>query len=435
MWKWLLAIVLVLVLLAGGGVVYAVQSGAFKDMVARFNPEGQGTKVRLEPAAKGNLVRTISAPGVIEPRTKVDISAQIAARITALPFREGEMVKTGDVLVRLDAIEYVAQLESAKAQKKSEEARLEGVRASLANAESELGRRRELFASKDISKAELDQAEAEYRRAESNYRASLSAIDIAAANIIRAQKDVDNSTILAPFDGVVTKLNAEVGELVLVGTLNNAASVIMQVANMRDLLVKAKVDEANIAPVKPGQSAKVFLNSMPEKPFTAEVERVMMVREVDRDGTAFFETELRLNLPENESLLSGMTCNVDIAVETLYDVVLVPSQAVLDRKMDELPKTVLDSATNIDRQKKFARVVYVLEGGKAVAKPVSVGASDLTRTVILQGLDAEAKVVAGPFKALIGLKDGQRLEDEALAPAKKPGAAPKAEATAAANKG
>lgn len=412
MWKWLLGTVVVLALLTVGGGVYLVKSGTLEKVMQNFKPDSQGQKVRLETASKGTLIRTVSAPGIIEPRTKVDISAQIAARILALPFREGQMVKKGDVLVRLDAVEYLALLESSKAQLKTEEARLEGGRASLANATAELGRKRELFATKDISKSELDQAEAEYRRAESNYNASLASLDIARANIQRAQKDLDNTTISAPMDGVITKLNAEVGELVLVGTLNNAASVIMQVADLRDLLVKAKVDEANIAPVKAGQSAKVFLNAYPDKPFSATVERVKLVREIDKDGTAYFQTELKLELPPEANLFSGMTCNTDIAVESLYDVVLVASQAILDRKMDELPKSVVDASPVLDRAKKFARVVYVMEGGKAVAKPVSVGASDLTRTIVLAGLKDGDKVVAGPFKSLLTIKDGQRIEED-----------------------
>lgn len=413
-WKWLLGIVLVLGLTAIGGGIYLVRSGTLTKLMESFSPDMQGQKVRLEPAAKGKLIRTISAPGLIEPRTKVDISAQIAARILALPFREGQMVKKGDVVVRLDAIEYLALLESSKAQLKTEEARLEGGRASLANALAEVGRKRELYASKDISKSELDASEAEYRRAEANFNAALFGLDIARANIQRAQKDLDQTTIVAPMDGVITKLNAEVGELVLVGTLNNAASVIMQVADLRDLLVKAKVDEANIAPVKAGQTAKVYLNAFPERPFDAAVERVKLIREIDKDGTAYFQTELKLELPESDNLFSGMTCNTDIAVETLYDVILVPSQSILDRKTDELPKAVVEGSSVLDRAKKFARVVYVMEGGKAVARPVTVGASDLTKTVVLAGLKEGDKVVAGPFKSLLTMKDGQRIEDEAL---------------------
>src|ERR1043165_6601123 len=114
---------------------------------------------------RGKLAKIVSAPGSIEPKTKVQISAQVSAKITALPFREGDRVKNGDVVVRLDADDYIAALESAKASLKGEEARLEGIKADLAHAEAEWGRIKELFDTKDVSKSDLDSAEATRLRA------------------------------------------------------------------------------------------------------------------------------------------------------------------------------------------------------------------------------------------------------------------------------
>lgn len=417
MWKWLLGIFVVLCVAMAAGGYYLVSSGTLKDMMAGFDPAGKGMQVRLDEVSRGNLVRTVSAPGLIEPRTKVSISAQVSARVIALPFREGQRVKRGDVVVKLDAVDLAAALDSAKAALKAEEARFEGAKASLANATTEFGRKKELFGSKDISKSELDLAEADYRRAESTYNSALASIEIAKAGIQRAQKDLDNTVIISPMDGIITTLDAEVGELVVVGTLNNPGSVIMEIADLSDLLVKAKIDEANIAPVRAGQTAKVFVNAMPDKNFSAVVERVKMLRQIDRtDNTAYFETEMKLEVPEDVSLYSGMTCNVDIAVETFYDVLLVPSQAVLDRKTDEIPQAVLDASPVVDLQKKFVRVVYVMENGKAASRPVSTGPSDLTRTVILGGAAEDQKIIVGPFKALLALKDGQAVVEEGATP-------------------
>lgn len=417
-WKWLIGLMLVLLLGCVGSGYWAYSSGKLKPLMEKFNPESKLTAVRLEPVTKGVLIKTISAPGLIEPRTKVEISAQVSARIIAIPFRENTLVKKGDVVVRLDAVDLAALLDSAKAQVKSEEARLEGARAQHTNASRELARRRELFATKDISKAELDQAELEYARAESNLRSAEFAIDIAKANVTRAEKDLSNTVISAPFDGVVTKRNAEVGELVVVGTLNNPGSVIMEIADLSDMIVKAKVDEANIAPVKAGQKAKVFLNPFPEKSFEATVERVSLVRQLDtKDGTAYFETELKLENPNNFELREGFTANSDIGVEVFRDVLLVPSQAIVDRPVDDLPKEIRANQY-VDPTKKFARVVYVFDGDKAITKPVSIGASDLTKTVILGGLAEGERTIAGPFKVLLTLKEGQKLQDEATVPEK-----------------
>lgn len=411
MWKWIVAgCVLILGSCAGGG-VYLYSSGKLKPIIERFNPESKLTQVRLEEVKRGDLIRTVSAPGIIEPRTKVEISAQVVARIIALPFLEGQSVRAGDVIARLDAEAIAAQLEGAKAQTKSEQARLDGAKAAFANASAELGRARELYSTRDVAKADMDRLEMEYARAESNLRAAEFAIDIANARVRQAEKDLSNTTISSPMDGTITKLNAEVGELVMIGTLNNPSSIIMEIANLDDMLVKARVDEANIAPVKPGQKAKVFVNAYPNLNFTAVVERVKLVRQQDRDGTEYFETELKLDIPDGLQLRSGLRANADIAVETMYDVLLVPSQAVLDRNTEELP-TAAKQSRHVDRARKFSRVVYTLRDGKAVTRPVTIGASDLTRTIITGGVDESERVIVGPFKALLTLKEGQNLKEE-----------------------
>ncbi|MCC6678027.1 MAG: efflux RND transporter periplasmic adaptor subunit [Phycisphaerales bacterium] len=411
MWKWLLGIALVLLLGCVGSGYWMVSSGQYEKLKLQFSGEGKATLVRLEPVLRGTLTKTVSAPGLIEPRTKVEISAQVSARIIALPFREGQEVKKDDVVIRLDADDLAARVDSAKARLNSTQAALEGAKATYQNATGELTRRKELFDTKDISKAELDQAEEAYRAAESRLRQAEFSIDIARADLSAAEKDLSNAVIVSPFDGVITKLDAEVGELVVVGTLNNPGSVIMEIADLTDMLMKAKVDEANVAPVQPAQTAKVFINAYPERTFTATVERVKLFRQLDKDGTAYFETELKLDIPDGMRLRSGLTANADIGVETLREVMLVPSQSVVDRNIDDLPKDALASE-HLDKAKKFARVAYVFSEGKVLAKPVSIGPSDLTKTVILGGLAEGDRIVAGPYKALVSLKDGQKVEED-----------------------
>lgn len=426
MWKWFLALFVVLAVACGTSGWYLQSSGKLNEFMQFLRPEMKPKTVRVGVASRDDLVRTISAPGQVEPKTKVEISAQVSARIIALPFRENDLVKKDDVLVRLDARDLAALLESAKAQLRSEEARLEGARAGLENAQSERLRRQKLSETGDISKSELDQFETDYRRAESTLRVSEHAIEIARANITRAEKDLDNTTITAPFDGVITQLNAEVGELVVVGTLNSPGSVIMEVADLNQMLLKARIDEANIAAVKEGQKAKVFVNAFPDKPLVGTVETVGLKREVDKDGTAYFMTEVMLDKPDGMKLRSGMTANADIEVETFRSVVKVPSQAVQDRVREELPAAVVDASPYIDKTKKFARVVYVVENGKTKVMPVAVGASDLTDTVITGGLDEGAKIVVGPFKSLVALRHDQDVTEEGAAEVKPATAQPKA---------
>jgi HlyD family secretion protein len=412
-WKWITALVLVLAVVGGcvGGGFWVANSGMLKEWMEQFNPASKAMEVRMDRPRRGDLVRTISAPGTIDPRTKVDISAQVSARIIALPYREGTRIKKGDVLVRLDAVDLAAALDSAKARHASEQARLEGVRASMENADREMRRRKELLDTKDIAQEEFDSSKTAFEQLKSQYEQTLREIDIAVANIKRAEKDLGNTTIQSPIDGVITKLDAEVGELVVVGTLNNAGSVIMQLADLSDMLMKAKVDESNIAPVMAAQKCRVYINAYPGKTFSGQVERVRPTRMLDKDGTTYFETEIQVDLPKDNGL-RGMLANVDIEVQTMRDVVKVPTQAILDRPVEDLPSDLVKSSTILDRNKKFARVVFKAVGGKAVPTIVNIGLSDLTDTVVLAGLTPEDTIITGPYKALVAMKADQAVAEK-----------------------
>lgn len=412
MWKWLLGIGVIFVLGMAAAGFFLARSPALGELAKRFNPDQQAVAVRLSRAERGVLVRTVNAPGSIEPKTKVQLSAQVVARIIDLPFREGQGVKKGDVVVRLDAREFRSALESAQAGLSAEQARQAGAESALVLAEAELVRQRTLAQSGDLPPAQLERGEAEARRARSALDAARHAVEIARANIDRARKDLENTEIVAPLDGVIVDLNAEVGELVVVGTLNNASSVIMEIADLSVMLMKARVDEANIAPIAAGQEAEVFINAFRGRSFRGAVDRVGLKRQVDRDGTGYYEVEILVDKPEGVALYSGLTSNVDIRVQTLEGVLKVPSQAIVDRKLDDLPPAVVNAGVGIDRGKAFARVVFVSEGGVARPRAVRLGTSDLTHTIIEEGLTGEEQVIVGPFRALADLRDGRLVRDE-----------------------
>lgn len=410
MWKWLIGIFLVLVIALGAGGFLFATSPQFAKYRKQFMGGPKLTKVRLEPANKGTLVRSVSAPGSIESETAVKISAQVSARVTALPFREGEDVKTDDVIVRLDSRDLEASVESVQAQQRGEEARLAGALAALDRAKQDVERQRALTATHDVAPQVLETAESDFRQADSQVQAIKQSIAALSANIRRAQRDLENTTIRSPMDGTITSLTTEVGEQVL-GTFQNAGTVIMEIADLTTMVVKARVDESMVAPVKEGQHARVYINMFPDRIFDGEVKLVGLRNISGTDGTRYVEVEIALKLKPGERLRTGLTANVDIEVETLYDVIKVPSQAVVDRRLDDLPAALRDSPV-VDKSKPFARVVFTLIEGKATAIPVSIGASDLTHTVILGGLDAGTPVIAGPFKVLVDIKDGKEVVEE-----------------------
>lgn len=403
-------LVVVLVLAAGGFVVYKSPVG--ERLMGDRSPQAAGEVVIMEPVEVGDVVRTVSAPGSIEPRTNVQISSQVSARVLALPFREGERVKEGDVVIRLDPQALVAILDSARAGLRGQQARLGGAEARLINARLDFERLRALYETGDVTRAELEASEASYLQAQSDKEALEHGIEQAQAQITQAEKDLENTTIASPMDGIITALNAEVGETVIVGTTNNPGSVIMEIADLSNMLLKAAVDEANIAPVRVGQEAKVYINAYPDREYRGTVRQIGLKRRVGSDGTGTFEVEIGLELAEGETLYSGLTASTDIEVERFFDVLRVPSQAVLDRRVDDLPAQIRADNPRIDLNKTFASVVYRVVDGKTVATPVTVGASDLTGTQIVDGLSAGDVIVTGPFRVLVNLKHDQAVRDE-----------------------
>ncbi|MBY0309470.1 MAG: efflux RND transporter periplasmic adaptor subunit, partial [Phycisphaerales bacterium] len=263
----------------------------------------------------------------------------------------------------------------------------------------------------DYTRAEVERAESGAMMADARVGALKQSIEQARATIKRAQKDLESTTITSPIDGVILKLNAEVGETVVMGTLNNAASVIMEIADLSDMLVKARVDEVNIAPIRPGQRAIVTTTAYRTQQFVGTVERVGLKKITGTDQTMFFEVEIALAKPEGLTLGSGLTASTDIEVETFAGVLRVPSQAVQDRKLDDLPKEIRDKV-KVEAGRTVARVVFTVEDGKVRVTPVKTGASDLTGTMIESGLSEGQKIVVGPYRALTELKDGAAVVEE-----------------------
>lgn len=405
---WIVTIAVVVIGLAAvAGIGLLSTSG--REWLNSLQPRVKPLEVRIEAVARGNLVRTVSSPGVVEPRTKVLISAQVLAKVVALPFREGSVVKKGEVVVRLDGRDLAAALEAAQAGMRQQEASLKGAEAEAVQSGQNLERVKSL--PQDYTRAEVERAESAFAQATARVMASRQGIEQAKATITRAQKDLENTTITSPIDGIVIKLNAEVGETVMLGTLNNASSVIMEIADLSDMMVKARVDEVNIAPIKGGQRAIVTTTAYRTQRLLGTVERVGLKKVVGSDMTMYFEVEIALVKPDGLILGSGLTASTDIEVETFAQVLRVPSQAVQDRKLDDLPKEVREKSL-VEPGKTVARVVFVVEDGKVKVVPVKTGASDLTSTLIEKGLTEGQRVVVGPYRALTELKADQDVVEE-----------------------
>jgi HlyD family secretion protein len=428
----------------------------------------QPTVVRVEPAVRGSLVEFISAAGEIQPRARVSISARVSARIAELPFKEGDRVTKGDpnanppippsVLVKLDSKDLEAQLNSVQARRAAEEASLqvsrirvavqqaqiEALKVMQANDRRELKRKSELLSNKDVSQSEVDQLQAKVDQQEAQLAGAVATleaekggllvmqhnIEAAEAEIAKAKDNLTYATILSPIDGVVTRLNAEVGEVVVTGTMNNAGTMIMEVADLSQMMLEAKVDESSIAEVHPGQKAKVRMEAFRDRVFDGVVHTVALAnfdpqfargsgsnsRNMGSDGGKSYRVDIRVDMKDARKL-SGLSADADIETRRYDDVVKVPSQSVLGRAPDSLPESVRNRP-EVDTTKATVPVVYRIVDDKAVATPVAIGASDFTHTVIKSGLSAGDLIIAGPYKVLEGLKDGQKVKRDGSATTK-----------------
>lgn len=439
----IIAIVVFALAAAGGGIFAWTRAAAQAG-------DANATAVRLEPVIRGDLVELVQAPGEIQPRTKVSISARVSARIASLPFKEGDRVKKGDLVVKLDSTDLQAALRSTearyaaqKAQITVSEARMRAQKAQVAATEAQLRdalrdlkRQSDLLTSRDVAQSIVDSAQRRVDETQANLDASKQSLeaeqanldvmkynlDAAEAEILRARDNLSYTTITSPIDGLITRLNAKEGELVVTGTMNNAGTVILEIGDFSEMLLAARVDEANIATVKVGQKARIHTQAYGDRVFDGTVETVALaqfggssMQQLSGSSSGkYFKVEVRVD-SGGERLFAGLTSDVDIETEHHTGVLKVPSQAILGRTTDELPAQIRDNNPNVNKTTTQTTVVYRMVDGKAVVTPVVVGSSDLTYTIIKSGLSEGEMLITGPYKALEKLAHDQKVKDEKAA--------------------
>lgn len=406
--------------------------------------------VRVEPVETGDLVELVAAPGEIMAVRKVGISAKVSASIVEMPFKEGDHVSgpgpttQASLLVQLDDKDLQAVKRSAAARVRAQEeglnvarqrieatkAQIRATRATLADSERDLRRNKELLATHDVSQSVVDTAQAKYdEQVESinsaeagvmadqiNLKVMDAELDAARADVAKADEDISYTTIRSPIDGTLTAVKAEVGEMVITGTMNNPGTEIVEVADLSQMFMVAHVDETQIASVLKGQKANVRIGAYRDKVYTGIVQTVAESRTEDKtDMSRYYEAKILLDL-KGERIRSGLSADAEIESARHEHVLMVPSQAVMGRAVDSLPQDVQKSP-DIGHDKTIATVVFRLIDGKAVATPVTVGPSDDTHTMIKSGLTPGEAIIVGPFKALEALQHDQAVKSESAATA------------------
>lgn len=372
-------------------------------------------EVSVESPARGPIVQTVTAPGIVEPVDEARIASQIVGRVVEVRVKDGDHVKKGDLLVKIEETEARARLDSSAA-------RIERLKASITQAQANREK-----ADRDVTRsAKLAGRDVATPTELADARSTLAGFDaalLAARNDLREseamrrtnQQDFDRTEIRAPIDGVVAGCEVEVGEVVIPGTTNLAGAVLMTVGDLSRMQVRAEVDETDVPLVKTDQAARVYLQADPSRPIAGKVDRVAP-KGKKTDEVVSFET-LVLVGAAGGALRSQMTATVEIEVRRASDVLGVPVQAVVHRRRKDLPdspavrawskrndRSLGEKAKEVEAR--YVKIVFVLEDGVARARPVETGISDERRVEILHGLEATDKVIVAPFRALDELKDG-----------------------------
>jgi HlyD family secretion protein len=384
-------------------------------------------EVRVEPPSLGRIVRKITAPGVVESVEEVNIGSQILGRVVAVDVKEGDPVKAGDVLVKLDRTDAEARLLSAQARYDRHRAAITQAEVDLAKAARDEAQHGRLADRGYSTPTELADAQTQFHKSEAALL--MSRRELLESEALRkiSLEELKRTEIRSPIDGVVIDLSVRVGEVVIAGTINLPGTVLMTVADPSRMRVIADVEESDIPLVQPGQASLIYLQADGRTAIEGVVEKVTAKGRKSGESVGF-ETRIRVDRAP-PSLRAGMSATVEIEVRRTEDALGVPTHAVVHRRRKDLPGTpaVLAWAernarspggSGQDSGTRYVKVAFVVEGGVARARPVELGLTDEHRAEILSGVKADEQIVVAPFRALDQLRDGQPVQvvDEAEAP-------------------
>ncbi len=412
-----------------GVVAVVVIAGLVVGNVAKN--KGKVIEVQAEPARVQTLVSKVRAPGTMQAERTVKISATTMGQVARLAVKEGDHVTRGQFLLALDDEQLRAGLNEATASVASSAARLRVSEASLHQAEAMYKRNQSLASANLVSPQELENTETQTRTARAERDANREMVQQARESVRRAKDQLSKTIFTAPITGVVTELNVEVGEMAVIGTMNNPGTVLMTIADLGQMEIWADVDEADIVNVRPGQDVKITVDALPDTTFGGRV------RDIAASGSnsAQVGTEAKTNFTVKVSLLDavtsskpGMSGDVEITTAIKNGVLTVPIQAVVSRKPDDLElrakgrkeKKARQEAQSAEQAsgkpaKDRIGVFVVGADGKVAFRDLRTGLMGDTDFEVSGDLKKGDKVVTGPYKTLRALKVGTKVKVVAVA--------------------
>jgi len=400
--------------------------------------ERSGIKVTAEKAEKRNIIEVVSANGKIQPEKDIKISPYISGEVIELYVKEGDRVKKGDLLAKIDPEIYranfdrmEAMLNSQKAGEANAQARVAQVEAQFRNAELSFNRSKTLWEQKVVSDADFDAARSAYEVAKAEKDAAMQSlksaqygVESAVASLKESKENLYKTTITAPSDGTVSKLSVEMGERVMGASQFSAGTEIMRIANMESMEVNVEVNENDIVRVSLFDTCLIEVDAYLDKKFKGIVTEISTSANtvgVSADQITNFNLKVRI-LPESyhemidtaSSIRSpfrpGMSATVDIQTETVYNALTVPIQSVTTRA--DTTGVVKEEDANIDvaaSKEEVKEYVFLNKDGKAFMQEVKTGVQDNTYIEVINGIEEGQEVITGPYRAI-----SKRLKNDDL---------------------
>jgi HlyD family secretion protein len=433
----LIAIVVILI----GGAVVAANVYYKKD---------KGLTVTTDVIKTRDLEAIVSASGKIQAKRTVNVSSDTVGRVVNLAVNEGDRVKIGQFLLQIDPKTLRSRVDSGSASLQAniqtlEQMRqaIETARAQLIQAQQTLARQQDLWKQQLTTRESLEKAENDVKVAQSalqerekTLKPQESRIAQERAGLDSAQYDLSKVRIVSPIDGIVTARTIQEGEMVMIGTMNNAGTVLMTLADMSVIQAEVEVDETNVPNVQLGQKAKVTIDALPDRSFRGHVAEIgnSPIQTAGATATAGtqatnFKVKVMIDEPIPE-VRPGFTCTADITTATRKDVVSVPIPAVAVRELiyDASGQVVKEPKTDKKRRgvdaagtvptaelkpgqtRKETEGVFAVRDNKAEFVPIKMGIAGDKYFEVLSGLKSSDQVITGPYNSVRGMADGDLVK-------------------------
>ncbi len=382
--------------------------------------------VQIEKASRRTITQTVSATGQLDAENEVTISPEVTGEIVELPVKEGDKVKSGQLLVKINAKQYIADQQSVQATLQAAKANAAMYKAQLSLQKSSYDRTQQLYDKKLESDADLESAKSSYESAKASYDAAEANVQQNEAQLAAAVEQVSKTTLISPMNGTVTQLNVHLGDRVL-GSGYSQGTNMMTVADLKTMEAVVNVDENDIVLVAKGDTANVTIDAYGDRIFKGIVTEIGNSAVTQGSGTqeqvVNFTVKIKL-MDIDPGMRPGMSCNADIRTQTKDNVISVPIQSVTARS--EMGTNQIDQ--NADKNssgttkpsvinKKPQEIVFVVKNNKVKSVSVQTGISDNNYIEITSGLKGGEEVVSGSYRAIAReLSDGSDVRIEKNSP-------------------